>query len=222
MVSDRADLDEVLGVFSESRYSRLLVYAGDPENVLGAIHVKDVLDVWANRRKANERRRSVPPFDLRRILRKTPVVPETKRLDQVLDQFRSGHAHMAIVVDEYGSLAGLITLEDVIEQVFGEIEDEFDAQASAAPPEAEDVTVEGTISLVDLQSQYGIEVPVEEEFETLAGFLMFRLGRIPAAEDVVIANGRRFTVLAMEHHRVAQVRIERLKPVPLVPKEKAE
>lgn len=212
MIQDDADLDEVLRVFSESRYSRLPVYHQDPENILGVIHVKDVLDFWAYRRTANLRRRSVPPFDLRRITRKAPVVPETKPLDQVITEFRAGHAHLAIVVDEYGSLAGLITLEDVIEQVFGEIEDEFDPQAVHPPLEALEGEVEGTISLVDLESHYGIEIPMEEEFETLAGFIMFRLGRIPHVGDVAKHDGRAFQVLEMDHNRVVRVHIRRMSP----------
>jgi CBS domain containing-hemolysin-like protein len=206
-----SDLDEVLRQFSETRYSRLLVYEGDAENVLGVIHVKDVLDFWAFRRLANLKRRSTPQFDLKRIVRKSPVVPESKRLDQVIDEFRSLHAHLAIVVDEYGSLAGLITLEDVIEQVFGEIEDEFDPQPRKLAA-GDEVQVEGTISLVDLESQYAIELSMEEEFETLAGFLMFKLGRIPAVGDIVDDGDRRFEVLAMNHNRVEQVLIRRIAP----------
>lgn len=212
MIPVDSDLDDVLRMFSESRYSRLLVYENDAENILGVIHVKDVLDFWAFRRLATLKRRSVPPFDLRRILRKTPVVPETKPLDQVIDEFRANHAHLAIVVDEYGSLAGMLTLEDVIEQVFGEIEDEFDPQTARPLADADEVEVEGTISLVDLDSRYGIELPMEGDFETLAGFLMNRLGRIPVTGDLLKHAGRSFEVLEMDHNRVELVRIRKLKP----------
>jgi CBS domain containing-hemolysin-like protein len=212
MIPAGSDLDDVLKVFSESHYSRLLVYEKSEENILGVIHVKDVLDFWAYRRLATLKRRSVPPFDLKRILRKTPVVPETKPLDQVIDEFRSNHAHLAIVVDEYGSLAGLLTLEDVIEQVFGEIEDEFDPQAARPLAASEEISVEGTISLVDLESQYGIEVPTKGEYETLAGFLMFELGHIPTAGERVDCGIRIYEVLEMKNNRVELVRIRRKPP----------
>jgi CBS domain containing-hemolysin-like protein len=204
-----SDLDDVLKVFSESHYSRLLVYEGNEENILGVIHVKDVLDFWAYRRLATVKRRSVPPFHLKRILRKTPVVPETKQLDQVIDEFRSSHAHLAIVVDEFGSLAGLLTLEDVIEQVFGEIEDEFDPQASKPIAAGDEVEVEGTISLVDLESHYGIEVPMKGEYETLAGFIMFELGRIPVCGDTAKSADRLFEVREMKQNRIELVHIRR-------------
>lgn len=214
MIPVDADIDDLLKMFSETRYSRLPVFEGEPDNVLGAVHVKDVLDIWTLRRNATALRRSVPPFNLRKILRQVPLIPETKPMDQVMDQFRASHTHLAFVVDEYGSLAGLLTLEDVIEQVFGEIGDEFDGQPIQRALEAQQVEVEGTISLVDLESHYGIEIPAEEEFETLAGFLLYKLERIPRVDDVVQHGERTFRVLEMDRNRVARVQIEKLETQP--------
>lgn len=207
-----ADLDEVLEVFRESGFSRLPVYEKSREHVLGIVHVKDVLGYWTERRQSNQKRKPVAAFDLRTILRRVPVIPETKPLSQLLDELRERRVHLAFVVDEFGTIAGMITMEDVLEQVFGEIEDEFDPVYQRPSMDAVSVEVEGTIPIRDLDTQYGIELPDDLEFETLAGFLLYELGRIPKQGDVVEHELRRYTVLAMEHNRIAQVRIDRLEP----------
>ncbi|GIU79601.1 MAG: membrane protein [Bryobacteraceae bacterium] len=204
-----ADIDEVLQRVSETRFSRLAVVEKGNENPVGFVHVKDVLDVWAQRRQSNLRRRPVEPFSLKRILRKAPIVPESRPLHLLLEDLREQHAHLAFLVDEFGTVSGLVSLEDVFEQVFGEIEDEFDLRRESAPEEAAAFEVEGTILLRDLETQYGIELPAEGEYETLAGFLMDRLGRIPREGDSVEASERRFTVLEMEFNRIVRVRVEK-------------
>jgi putative hemolysin len=210
MVDVEAEIDEVLRVMSESRYSRLPVYEGKRENIIGAVHVKDVLEYWTSRRLSNLRRKGVEKFDLRRILRKAPVVPETKPLSQLMDDLRKEQVHLALVVDEFGTIVGLISMEDVIEQVFGEIEDEFDLQAKAQPAEQpETLELDGAISIRDLGTRYAIELPDDLGFETLAGFVMFKLGRIPQVGDAVEQDGRRFVVEEMDFNRVARVRVER-------------
>lgn len=210
MVPVDADIDDVLQVMSESRYSRLPVYEEDRERILGIVHVKDVLDFWTERRQSNLKRRPVAPFDLRQVVRKVLVVPETKPLHQVLDDLRARHAHVAFVVDEFGTITGLISMEDVMEQIFGEIEDEFDPMAQRPILGALRIDIEGTTPIRDLQTHYGIALPDNMEFETLAGFLLYRLGRIPEEGDTVTYDGRKYTVSAMEHNRVAEVRIERM------------
>jgi CBS domain containing-hemolysin-like protein len=204
------ELDALLRAFAENKYSRILVYQDKPENVLGFVFAKDMLELWSVRRHANEKRRPAPGFEIRRFLREPLIVPETKPLTQLIDSFRSHHSHMAIVVDEFGSVTGLLTLEDVMEQIFGEIEDEHDVRLPALPAAWEELKVDGTISIVDLESQYQIELPSNAGFETLAGFLMFELGRIPEEGEQVEFSGMRFTVQEMAHNRVRQVRIERV------------
>lgn len=211
-VSAAAGIDEVLQRVSETRYSRLPVVEKDNENPIGFVHVKDVLDVWAQRRQSNLRRRSVEPFSLRKILRRAPIVPESRPLHLLLDDLREQHAHLAFLVDEFGTVSGLISLEDVFEQIFGEIEDEFDQKLDLDFEESGALEVEGTIPIRDLEMQYGIELPAEGEYETLAGYLMFRLGRIPRQGDAVEHGGRRYTVSEMEFNRIAAVRIEKIEP----------
>lgn len=208
-----ADIDEVLQLMSESRYSRLPVCEQSSENPIGFVHVKDVLDFWAQRRQSNYRRRAVEPFRLSRILRKAPIVPESRALHQVLDDLRDKHAHVALVVDEFGTVSGWVSIEDVFEQIFGEIEDEFDLQTEPAVLEEEDeYEVDGATSLLDLETQYGVVLPQGDEYETVAGYLLFRLGRIPVTGDSAEYEGRRFTVIEMDFNRIARIRVHRLSP----------
>ena len=210
-------LDELLKVITNSQHSRVPVYRDRPEDIIGIVHFRDLLAVWYQRRMANERRRAVPQFRLEQHLRKPLVVPETKLLSDLLDEFRQSHIHMAIVVDEFGTVSGLVTLEDVLEQVFGEIEDEHDVRREPVLLEAPMVELDGTITIVDLETQYGIEISADAGFETLAGFLLYRLGHIPSPGESVHENDRRYTVLAMERNRIARVRVERVEARTSVP-----
>lgn len=209
-VTASADIDEVLQLISASRFSRLPVCPFDGDNPIGFLHVKDVMDYWARRREAQLQRRAVPPFVLRHILRKAPIVPETRGLHLVLDDLRENHAHVAFVVDEYGTVSGLISLEDVFEQIFGEIEDEFDVEAQPPADEALSFEVEGTIPIRDLHLQFDIDIPSGDEFETLAGYLLFRFGCIPEAGEFVEYEKRRFTVTEMDFNLIAKVRVDRI------------
>lgn len=208
-VSIDAPLDEVLRLLRLEKRTRLPVYEGSPEHIVGFLHSKDLVRVWEERRLANENRRAVRPFRIRALLRKPLVVPETKQVTDLIDEFRSAHTHMAMVVDEFGTIAGLVTLEDVFEQIFGEIGDEYDAKALPLEMEAPEVEVDGSTLIRDLDNLYGVELPSGAGFETLAGFLMFRLGYIPRPGDTVEWASRRFTVLEMDRNRIARVRIEK-------------
>ena len=206
-----AALDHVLRVMIEHKYSRVPVYEGSPEKLVGMVHYKDLMRLWQERKYAHERKRPDRPFKLRRYLREALLVPETKPLPQLIDDLRATHAHMAFVVDEFGTISGLVTIEDLIEQVFGEIEDEFDDAKKPRPSaEATMVEVEGTIPIRDLVTQYQIELPGDAGFETLAGFLLLRLGYIPKQGDDIEYGKRRFTILEMDRNRIARVRVERM------------
>jgi CBS domain containing-hemolysin-like protein len=141
------------------------------------------------------------------------VAPETKPLNQLVDEFRSSHSHLALVVDEFGTITGLVTLEDVLEQIFGAIGDEHDIRRPKSAPGDAAIEVDGGTTIRDLASQYGIELPGDAGFETLAGFLLFKLGNIPAPGDTVIHDGRTFVVEQMDRNRIARVRIVRVHPV---------
>jgi len=206
-VSVDASLDELLRITLEHKFSRLPVYEGKPEHIIGIVHYKDLVRAWQERKFAADRRIPARPFLLRRYLRDVLVVPETKPLNQLVDEFRKKHAHLAMVVDEFGTITGLVTLEDVLEQIFGEIGDEHDVRRPLPVAGAPVIEVDGSTSIRDLASQYEIELPGDAGFETLAGFLLFRLGYIPGPGESVTYGSRTFIVEAMDKNRIARVKI---------------
>jgi CBS domain containing-hemolysin-like protein len=206
-VSVDTSLDELLRITLEHKYSRLPVYEGKPEHIVGIVHYKDLVRAWQERKFAADRRIPARPFLLRRYLRDVLVVPETKPLNQLVDEFRKKHAHLAMVVDEFGTITGLVTLEDVLEQIFGEIGDEHDVRRPLPVAGAPVIEVDGSTSIRDLASQYEIELPGDAGFETLAGFLLFRLGYIPGPGESVTYGSRTFIVEAMDKNRIARVKI---------------
>ncbi len=208
-----ADLERVLSVMTEHKFTRVPVYDNDrPEQIVGLVHYKDLMRVWDERRFAHARRRDARPFRLRRFIRKPLVVPESKPLSQLIDEFRSRHTHMALVVDEFGTVTGLVTLGDVLEQIFGDIGDEHDVVRPAPPYPESVLQLEGGTTIRDLENHYSLVLPAEAGFETLAGFLLFQLGHIPRVKDSIEYGGRRFTITKMDRNRIAMVLIEKLDP----------
>ncbi|HXK02327.1 MAG TPA: hemolysin family protein [Verrucomicrobiae bacterium] len=205
-----ATLDQVLATMIDQQHSRLPVYEGTPEKIIGLLHYKDLLPVWQERRRAILSSRPSRAFHVNRVMRRHMVVPESKPVAQMLDEFRHGNSHMAMVVDEFGTIVGMLTVEDVLEQIVGRIEDEHDEKFTRPDAVADEVEVDGATRIRDLETEFGIEIPSDAGFETLAGFLLFKLGEIPHAGDAVEYQGRRYTVLEMERHRIARVRVERI------------
>ncbi len=206
-VSVDAGLDEVLSIMNEQKFTRVPVYEDRPEQIIGFLHYKDLMRVWDERRFAHDRRRTAKPFRLRRFVRKPVVVPETKPVSQLIDEFRKAHTYMALVVDEFGTVTGLVTLEDVLRQIFGEMGDEHDV---VRPPVYQDkvLQLEGSTSIRDLESLYHIVLPADAGFETLAGFLLYQLGYLPRVGDSIEYGNRRFTITEMDRNRIARVLVE--------------
>ena len=204
-------LDRVLHTMNYQQHSRLPVYDGKPEQIVGVLYLKDMLHLWQERRTAIRFGRAPGPFELRHIIRKHLIVPETKPIIQMLDEFRQGKSHMAMVVDEFGTISGLLTVEDVLEQIVGEIEDEFDEPLAGEPAEADEVVLEGATKIRDFENQFDVEIPTEAGFETLAGFLLYKLGHIPKAGESVEYAGRVFTVDSVERNRIVAVKVERIR-----------
>jgi Hemolysins and related proteins containing CBS domains len=196
-----AKLDEVLRTMIEHQHSRLPVYRGTPEQIVGILFYKDLLPVWASRRARD--------FRVERVMRKHMVAPETKPLVQMLEEFKQGKSHMAMVVDEFGTIVGLVTVEDVLEQIVGEIEDEYDVKEVRPAGEAAALELDGVTKIRDLEMLHGIEIPANAGFETLAGFLLMRLGYIPKPGESVEEGGRKYTVMEMDRNRIAKVRVEK-------------
>jgi putative hemolysin len=205
-----ATLDEVLHTMIQERHSRLPVYEGAPEKIIGILHYKDLLPVWEERRRAIHSGRPSRAFHITRLIRPHLVVPETKPLSQMLEEFQRGNSHMAMVVDEFGTIVGMLTVADVLEDVVGKIEDEHDEKSGLRAPEADDVELDGATRIRDLEAEFGIEIPADAGFETLAGFLLFRLGEIPHVGESVEYQDRRYTVLEMDRNRIARVKVEKL------------
>ena len=205
-----ATLDEVLRTMISEKHSRLPVYQGSPEKIIGILHYKDLLPVWEERRRAIRSGQSSRSFRIGRLLRPHLVVPETKPLSQMMEQFRAGHSHIAMVVDEFGTIVGMLTVKDVLEHLVGRIEDEHEEKDVRRDADADEIELDGATRIRDLETEFGIEIPVDAGFETLAGFLLLRLGAIPRTGDQVEHEGRRYTVLEMDRNRIARVRVEKL------------
>ncbi|HEY1242103.1 MAG TPA: hemolysin family protein [Bryobacteraceae bacterium] len=215
-ISATANLDEVLHTMIEKRHSRLPVYDGSPEKIVGVLHYKDLLPVWEERRRAIRSGRPSLAFRITRLMRRHLVVPETKPLSQMLEEFRQSRSHMAMVVDEFGTIVGMLTVKNVLEQVVGRIEGEHGERPEPRLQEANEVELDGATRIRDLESEFGLELPEDAGFETLAGFLLYRLGEIPHTGESVDYQGRRYTVSAMDRNRVARVKIEKLPDQPVV------
>ncbi len=209
-----ASLDAILRTMVREQHSRLPVYEGSPERIIGVLHYKDLLPIWQERRQAIHTGRSTRAFRVNRLLRHPLVVPETKPLSQMLEELRQGRSHIAMVVDEFGTIVGMLTVEDVLEQIVGRIEDEYDDKEHRRKAETGAVELDGTTRIRELESEYDIEIPADSGFETLAGFLLFRLGEIPHIGQSVAYRGRKFTVIEMERNRIARVRIEKIPEQP--------
>ncbi len=205
-----ADVETVLSTMTEHKYTRVPVYEDRPEQIIGLVHYKDLMRVWEDRRFAHDRRRTAKPFRLRRFVRSPLVVPETKPLNQLIDEFKKAHTHMALVVDEFGTVTGLVTLGDVLQQVFGDVGDEHDVVRPTPSYQDKVLQLEGSTTIRDLETRYNFVLPPDAGFETLAGFLLFQFGYIPKVKDSIEYGGRRFTITDMDRNRIAKVLIEKL------------
>jgi putative hemolysin len=199
----------------EEQHSRIPVYdpSRGPEHIVGVVYSKDLSRLMHFRMTAQTRFARAPFTELRlgQVMHDVLVVPETKPVLDLLSEFQQRRRHIAIVVDEYGSTVGLATVEDAIEQIIGEVEDEFDIGPRAAVHTTSGaVVLDGGVNLRDLETQMNWHLPRNGGVETLAGFLLTRLGKIPTGEETVDFEGRRFTVVEMSDHRISQVRVERL------------
>jgi putative hemolysin len=199
----------------EEQHSRVPVYDAEhgPEYIVGVVYSKDISRLMHFAlQHATPGQHPLRGLLLGQIMRDVLVVPETKPVLDLLHEFQERRRHQAIVVDEHGSIVGLVTVEDALEQLVGEMEDEFDVGLRRAPKApAEAFYLDGSVNLRDLETQMHWVLPREGGVETLAGFMLAQLGRIPTVGDSVDFEGRRYTVAEMSGHRISRVRIE---PIP--------
>ena len=211
-------LQDAIDRVVEEQHSRIPIYdpKSGPEHIIGVLYAKDLMR-WVGLRLAA---RPVPMVPVRigemrisQVMHDALVIPETKPLSELLEEFKERKRHMAIVVDEFGSTAGLITVEDILEQLVGEIEDEFDVVSlNAGQAGSKMLLLDGTVGLLDLESQYDLLLPRDAGFETLAGFMLAKLQKIPELGDSCYYGGRRFTVEEMDGHRISKVKVEDVQP----------
>jgi putative hemolysin len=209
-----ADLEETMRVFASTQRSRLPVYEGTLDHILGFVHIKDMIWILLERARRAEENAPPPEFALRSFVRDALIVPETKPASELLVDFRARRTELAMVVDEFGSILGLVTLEDIMEQMVGEIHDEFDVVERPVFLPDGAMVVDGAVNVRDLESQYGVRLPEDSSYETVGGFVLSQLGFIPRGGESFEAGGYRFTVMEMERRRVSRVKI---KPVPVAP-----
>ena len=196
----------------EEEHSRVPVY--DPERgsdaFIGVVYAKDIFRLMHFRGVAlSMGHRGASGLTLREVMRDVLVVPETKPALELLQEFQERRRQMAIVVDEFGSTLGLVTAEDALEQIVGELEDEFDTgRAMTAATNGSSVVLDGSVTLRDLATQLRWELPRTPGVETLAGLLLAKLGHIPEPGESLVLDGRRFEVVTMDRHRIARVRVD--------------
>ncbi len=209
-----AKLEEVMRTFATTQRSRIPVYQGAVDQILGFVHIKDMVWTLLDRERRAEEGQAAPVFDLRRMLRDVLIVPETKLAGELLTEMRARRHNLAMVVDEFGSILGLVTLEDILEQMVGEIHDEFDVIEPPLALADGALIFDAAMNVHDLESQYRIDLPDDPAYETVGGFVLSQLGFIPKGGEAFDFEGYRYTVVEMDRRRVARVKIQRVKTQP--------
>lgn len=194
-----ATLDDILQIVEETRFSRYPVYEETIDHIVGVVLAKDLLAVM---------RRTDQPFSLLAVMRPVHVVPGSREVEDVLADFKRLKEHLAVVVDEYGGTAGVVTMEDLLEEIVGEILDEYDEpEPEAMSTHGGETLVPGTTHISELNERFGLTVS-DAEFTTIGGYVFGRLGRLPVVGDRVSAGGAVFTVQAMEGRRIAKLAVD--------------
>jgi putative hemolysin len=192
--------EEALAALIDSPYTRYPAYRGSLDEILGVLHVRDLFSALHDR--------GIEQVDLGELVRAPFVVPETKDLGALLADFRRTKQHMAIVVDEYGAMEGIVTLEDVLEEIVGEIEDEYDLpDESVERLDERTILIGGTFPIDDFNEQFGTGLPAED-YHTVAGFVFGQLGRAPAEGDEVVWDSVRFEVVEVKGSRIERLQAE--------------
>ena len=205
VISVETPLDEFLPIILESGHSRFPVIGEDRDEVEGILLAKDLLRHYAE---------DSGPFDLKALLRSVVVIPESKRLNMLLRDFRASRNHMAIVVDEYGGVSGLITIEDVLEEIVGEIDDEHDEEEEAPIKVlgGSNYRINALAEIEDFNEVFECDLS-DEEYDTVGGLLLAEFGRVPeTGEEVILAERFEFRVTAADSRRIIMLEMNDLKP----------
>jgi gliding motility-associated protein GldE len=202
-VDTSTSYSKLMHIVKKKLHSRIPVYKEEIDNIIGILYVKDLLPYLSKSRKG--------PIELEKLVRSAYFVPEQKKIDELLREFQEEHIHMALVVDEYGGISGLVTLEDVIEEIVGEIQDEFD-QETPLFIKINDNTfvIDGKMSLEEINEELNFVLPEVEGVETISGFILNLLGSLPREKEVIQFENYKFTVEKINRNRILKVRVEKI------------
>jgi putative hemolysin len=191
---------EIFSLIEEEQFSRYPVFGREPNDIRGILYAKDLLTILAKTGQVDIRKIIKPPF----------FIPETMKISLLLREMQKKRVHMALAVDEYGGVSGLVTIEDLIEEIVGEIHDEYDTESPVIQLTDGTMLIDASISLRDLKEDYHIHLPESPEYETLGGFLMTTLQKIPQVGDVVEIEGKKIAIVEMIGQRISKVKLEKL------------
>jgi len=195
---------EIFSLIEEEQFSRYPVFGKELNDIRGILYAKDFLTLLAKTGQVDTRKIIKPPF----------FVPETMKVSLLLREMQKRRIHMALVVDEYGGISGLVTIEDLLEEIVGEIRDEHDVESPVIHLPDGTFLIDASISVRDLKEDYQIALPESTEYETLGGFLMTTLQKIPKVGDVVVTEGKRINIVEMVGQRISKVKLEKLPEPP--------
>ena len=194
-------LDELLDVITTTGHTRIPIYEENVDNIVGVVHAKDLLPVL---------RQDKDGFDIQSVMREAYFIPETKAVDELLTEFKTRNVQMAIVRDEYGGTAGLVTVEDLLEEIVGEIQDEYDREEPLIQVVDEDrAVVSARMNVDDLNEQMNLSIPESEEYETIGGFVFDLFGRQPDAHEMISHSNLDFVVEDVEAGRLGRITVIR-------------
>ena len=197
-ISIRTSADEVKKIISEEKFSRYPVIGKDVNDIRGILYAKDFYNLLS----------TVGTVDIRKIVKPPIFIPETMKISILLREMQKKRIHLATAIDEYGAVSGLVTLEDLIEEIVGEIRDEYDIESPVIQLSDGALIIDASISLRDLNEDYDLDIPESPDYETLGGFILTDLQRIAQTGDVVETNGKRLRIIQMVGQRIAKVRLE--------------
>jgi len=199
-IDSKDGIQDVLSKIMAFGHSRLPVYEGTLDNIIGLVYAKDLLKYWGM---------DASSFDLKKILRAPYYIPETKNLEELLQEFKRKRVHMAIVIDEYGGTSGLVTIEDLLEEIVGDIQDEYDLEEEWLIQQPDGaIVVDARLPIEDLEEHLGITIE-REMFDTVGGFIFQLTGRIPRTGEVLENKDIIMTILDADERKIRRVRIAR-------------
>jgi magnesium and cobalt transporter len=198
-----ATLSQLLDAIINSGHSRIPIFEGTNDRIVGVIYAKDLLHFWG---------RPDAEIKVTRVMRTPYFVPETKNVEELLQEFRTKRVHMAIAIDEYGGTSGLITIEDLIEEIVGDIQDEYDLEEEWLQKEdTASVLVDGRLNIEELEEFFNISIP-RDNFDTVGGYLFSLLGHIPAEGEEIQDGALLLTVVESDPRKIRKVRVRRMAP----------